>query len=236
MSALWPASTKRSENSSSKSWLVVGDLGWCVEVLQAHGGVEAGGAGAPLGGGGVAAGDLVGEDELEELGVAQVAGPGQGEPLGEGGEQLAELDPAQQRPQLGGDDRRGRAHAAPPAVSWPGAAGRWPVAKWAASRANRGGVCRGTAARPCGSCWSSVARSSIRPISGTLMASASSARAQARLDRPRPPFADQAEQRVDLAHLGPRQRVVQQRRGVGADRRARRRRPGRCRWSRSRIA
>jgi len=75
---------------------VVGDAGLVVEVLQPHGRVQAGGAGAPFGGGGVAAGHLVGEDQLQELGVAEVAGAGQGEPLGEGGHQLAELDPAQQ--------------------------------------------------------------------------------------------------------------------------------------------
>jgi hypothetical protein len=40
------------------------------------------------------------------------------------------------------------------------------------------------------------------------------------VDPGRPPLADQAQQRVDLPHLGPRQRVAQQRRGVGAGRRA----------------
>jgi hypothetical protein len=31
------------------------------------------------------------------------------------------------------------------------------------------------------------------------------------------PFVDQTQQGVDLTHLGPRQRDIQQRRGVGAD-------------------
>jgi len=41
---------------------------------SSHGRVQAGGAGAALGGGGVAAGDLVGQDQLEELGVAEAVG------------------------------------------------------------------------------------------------------------------------------------------------------------------
>ena len=41
-----------------------------------------------------------------------------------------------------------------------------------------------------------------------------------RLDPLRSPLLDQPEQGVDLAHLGPGQRVVEQRGGVGADRRA----------------
>ena len=73
--------------------LVVADGAVCVEVVQPHGRVQAGGAGAARRGGGVAAGDLVGQDQLQELGVGQVAGAGQGEPLGQGGQQLAELDP-----------------------------------------------------------------------------------------------------------------------------------------------
>ena len=53
-----------------------------------------------------------------EVRRADARGPrSQGGPLGQGGHQLAELDLAQQRAQLGGDARRGRAHAAPP-VSW----------------------------------------------------------------------------------------------------------------------
>ena len=39
------------------------------------------------------------------------------------------------------------------------------------------------------------------------------------VDPARAPLADQAQQRVDLPHPGPGQRMVQQRRGVGADRR-----------------
>jgi len=69
-----------------------------VVAVVEPGGLEAleqlaGLAGAPLGGGAVPAGYLVGQDELEELGVAEVAGPGQGEPFGEGGHQLAKDDP-----------------------------------------------------------------------------------------------------------------------------------------------
>ena len=86
---------------------VVGDLGGVVPAVQGHGRVEPGGAGTPVGGGGLAAGDFVGEDELEELGVAHAAGVGEGEPFGEGVEAAAELHPAQQRLELGGDGRRG---------------------------------------------------------------------------------------------------------------------------------
>ncbi len=49
------------------------------------------------------------------------------------------------------------------------------------------------------------------------MASASSARWQACSTRARPPLLDQPQQPVDLAHLGPRQRGVQQGGGVDAD-------------------
>jgi hypothetical protein len=69
------------------------DTGVGGEGLQAHGGVELGGAGAQLGRGAVAAVDLVGEHELQELGVAEVLGAGQREPLGQGVQAAAELDP-----------------------------------------------------------------------------------------------------------------------------------------------
>ena len=62
--ALWPASTKRREHSSSQTGPVEADLGGVVPVLQAHVGVQAGGAGSKRGRGGLAAGDLVGEDQL----------------------------------------------------------------------------------------------------------------------------------------------------------------------------
>jgi len=80
---------------------VVGDLGGVVPAVDGHGRVQPGGAGAQLRGAGVAAGDLVGEDQLEELAVAQLGAGGQGETFGQGVEGLAELDAAQQRPQLG---------------------------------------------------------------------------------------------------------------------------------------
>jgi hypothetical protein len=72
---------------------------WLTGVLQPHARVQARLAGAPLRGDGVAAGDLVGQEQLEEPGVAEAAGGGQGEQFGKGGHQLAELDLAQQRPQ-----------------------------------------------------------------------------------------------------------------------------------------
>ena len=78
--------------------LVEPDRGAGVPGVQAHGGVEAGGAGAQRGGVGVAAGHLVGEEELEEVGVGQLLLAGQGESLGQGVEQLAELERAQDLP------------------------------------------------------------------------------------------------------------------------------------------
>ena len=72
--------------------LVVADGGGVVPGVQPHAGVEPGGAGAQRGGLGLAAGDLVGQDELEEVGVGHVLLAGQGEPLGQGVEHLAELE------------------------------------------------------------------------------------------------------------------------------------------------
>ncbi len=66
------------------------------QFSRRHVGVEAGGAGPQAGRGGLAAGDFVGEDQLEELGVGQVAGLGQGEAFGQGVEAAAELDRPQQ--------------------------------------------------------------------------------------------------------------------------------------------
>ena len=112
--------------------------------------------------------------------MAQAVGAGQGEPFGQGGQQLAELDPPQQRPE--------------PAVSPPAPAitpelrsllAGAVTAKWAGSRANRGGGMPGSGG-VCGRCWPSVPRASIRPIRGTLMASASKARAQAASTRAGP--------------------------------------------------
>ena len=57
---------------------VVGDLGGVVPAVEGHRRVEPGGAGPAVGGGRLAAGDFVGEDELEELGVAHAAGLGEG--------------------------------------------------------------------------------------------------------------------------------------------------------------
>ena len=94
---------------------VVGDLGGVVPLVDRHVGVEAGGSGASVGRGGLAAGHFVGQDELEELGVTEPAGLCEGEAFGEGVEAAAELHPAQQRLQLWGD-RRG-AHRPAPARS-----------------------------------------------------------------------------------------------------------------------
>ncbi len=72
--------------------VVVADGGGGVPGVQPHAWIEPGGAGPQRGGLGFAAGDLVGEDELEEVGVGHLLLPGQGEPVGQGGEHLAELE------------------------------------------------------------------------------------------------------------------------------------------------
>ena len=68
-----------------------------------HGGVQAGGAGAQGGGAGFAAGYLVGQDELEEVGVGHVLLAGQGEALGEDVQEPAELEGAQVVFEVGAD-------------------------------------------------------------------------------------------------------------------------------------
>ncbi len=72
--------------------MVVADGGGGVPGVQAHAGVEAGGAGAQARGLGLAAGDLVGQDQFEEVGVGHFLLPGEGEPVGQGVEHLAELE------------------------------------------------------------------------------------------------------------------------------------------------
>src|SRR5579863_10706298 len=115
--------------------LVVADGGGGVPGFGAHGGVQAGVLGAQGDGSGFAAGDFVGQDELEEVGVGHVLLAGQGEALGQGGGELAELEGAQgggevgaervgQRrhgvvlPVTGGWARAGAAGAAAPALGW----------------------------------------------------------------------------------------------------------------------
>ena len=61
-----------------------GEVGLVVEGVQAHGGVQAGLGGAEGGGAALAAGDLIGQDEFEERGVAQLLLAGQVEPFGQG--------------------------------------------------------------------------------------------------------------------------------------------------------
>ena len=55
--------------------------------MQLHLWVQAGGLGAAGGGLAVAAGDLVGQQHLQEVVVWQPVGPSQGEPFGQGVEQ-----------------------------------------------------------------------------------------------------------------------------------------------------
>jgi hypothetical protein len=112
-------------------------------------------------GGGLAAGDLVGEDELEELGVAHAGGVGEREPFGERVEAAAQLHPVQQSLELWSEGRR--VHRACPARSG------CLMAKCSASRANRPAI-----TVPGNAGWialGSVPRSSMRPINPTLTTS-----------------------------------------------------------------
>ena len=82
---------------------------------------------APGGRGGVAAGDLIGEDDAEELGVAQLVGLRQRQPFGERVDELTQLEAAQRRDQIGRVERGCDGHRVTSR----------PAAKWAGSRANR---------------------------------------------------------------------------------------------------
>jgi hypothetical protein len=61
---------------------VVADGGGLIPGVEPHYRVQPGGAGPQLCGLGVAAADLVGQHQLEEVGVGQLLLAGQGEPLG----------------------------------------------------------------------------------------------------------------------------------------------------------
>ena len=89
---------------------VVAEVGLVVEGVQPHRGVQAGLGGAEGRGAALAAGDLIGQDEFEERGVAQVLLAGQDEPFGQGVGHPAELQGAQGAGQVDADrvDRRRR--------------------------------------------------------------------------------------------------------------------------------
>ena len=113
ITALWPDSTKRSEHTSFHtrwSWVI---LAVSSRAVQGHLRVEPGGAGASVGRGGLAAGDFVGEDELEELGMTHLAGGREGEAFGQRVRAVAELHSTQQCLELGGNGDDG--HRAAPA-------------------------------------------------------------------------------------------------------------------------
>src|SRR5215472_2317639 len=158
--------------------MVVADRGGLVPGVEPHAGVEPGGPGPQRGGFGLAAGDFVGEDEFEEVGVGHLLLPGQGEPVWEGAEHLAELECPQGLAQVRADriPHDGRSHrlrSFPLSISV-----NWvPADRYSAgSRANRAAVA--TAGRGGGGVFS-VAFSSIDAILVTLTTSTSSARAQA---------------------------------------------------------
>src|SRR6185437_3653968 len=160
---------------------VVGDGGGVVPGVEPHAVVEPGGAGAQRGGFGFAAGVLVGEDELEEVGVGHFLLPGQDEAVREGVQHLAELERAQRGAQVRayrvGDGVHRAASSLVIRASWV------PVRYSAGSRANRAAA---AAAAGSGAGVFSVAFSSMEAILVTLMTSNSSARAQAVSTGPSP--------------------------------------------------
>jgi len=96
---------------------VVADSGGLVPGIEPHGRVQPGGAGPQARGLGLAAGVLVGQDQLEEVRVGHLLLAGQGEPVGEGVEHLAELERPQGRAQVRADRvPDGRGHRV---TSWP---------------------------------------------------------------------------------------------------------------------
>jgi excisionase family DNA binding protein len=118
--------------------LVVADGGGGVPGLQPHVRVQAGGAGAAGSRSVVAAGDFVGEQQLEEVVVRHVVLAGEGEPVGEGGQELAELEGAQVLFEVGAD-RVGQGHGCPFSVAGcggpagPGAVGPGPAGGFTAA-------------------------------------------------------------------------------------------------------
>src|SRR5207245_670433 len=73
-----------------------------VEVLQPADLLEAGQQHLALQPAVVTPADFIGEQHFQEGGVIQLLPAGQGDPLGQGGQQSAQLQPLQQRRQVGG--------------------------------------------------------------------------------------------------------------------------------------
>src|SRR4051794_570486 len=86
---LWAASTKRSEHSSSHiawSYVMAGESSQRPRRMEGSSPAER----APRAAGALSRGHLVGEHQLEELAMAEGAGPGQGDLFGQGVEAAAE--------------------------------------------------------------------------------------------------------------------------------------------------
>ena len=213
--------------------VVIGDLGGVVPAVQGHLRVETGGPGATVGRGGLAAGDLVGEDEFEELGMAHLPVEARMRRSGR---------VSRQRPSF---TRRNNAFSSgvtagaligplpPTPTAKPGSTIACEAGKDGRSgigvRAIRGGdgEVGGVAGEPAGEHGGGQRRLDRRGFGASFEHPAD----QPDVDRfgfqrsPAggvdpfgAPLLDQTKQGVDLAHLGPRQRDVQQRGGVDADR------------------
>ncbi len=234
---LWPASTKRSEHSSSQTWWSKVTFGGGVPVLEAHVGsspAAAGSAGRPKW-------SLVVVTSSERTSSKNSAWPSSSA--------------------LASARRSGRVSRQRPSFTWrsrafssaemvgagvltPAPRRSWrrlraPVwllrclgigvhrylpltAKYSAGRAKRpvaAGPGRAAARLALGGALEHPADE--RDVEGLGLGGPGAGA----LDPLGPPLLDQAQQRVDLAHLGPRQRVVEEHRGVGADRPGRARRP-----------
>lgn len=82
---------------------VIAEVRGVVPGFQAHRGVQVGPGGAQGRGAGVAAGELIGDQQLQERGVAHLLVPGQHEALGQGVLEPGELQVPQDPLQIGAD-------------------------------------------------------------------------------------------------------------------------------------
>ena len=130
---------------------------------------------------------------------------GQRQAVGQRGEELTEFEATHEDLELGRDRWCRLAHR-PASIA---------LANSEGSRAKRPWITIGSGRFSASA--SSRARSSIRDTRFTSTASASRAATASQLDALGAPLLDQAEQPVDLAHLGPRQWRVQDGCGVDAD-------------------
>ena len=127
--ATWAwVSRKRSEVELVEEGAVEGHLGRGVPGLQAHGGVEVRALDAEGDGQALPAGDLVAEDQQQEILVRHLLLAREHEPLGQGVEHAREFEPTEGGLQIGADGVSGHADllqtgdqgVAGARIGWPG--------------------------------------------------------------------------------------------------------------------